>query len=712
MRQTSANSYQHLSSRFILDTTPATRPPRYSVGAVTVLMYGAYLLLAALVLGILLGGAYLGIGIVLSNPFGLTSIFGFGLMAASGGGVFFVARFFLFAQSIPNQDLIVVAPEEQPRLFELVENLAKAVGTHVPPKLYFSPEVNVRLRYPSNFLGLFMPYPVGLEIGLGLVNSLTVSELQAVVTHELNQAPPRHITIRGYMYAIHCVFYNIAHLRSQQEKWLDDHVATLGLPGWIARAGRWVGRQARWLLQQIYWLGKDHYQQATHQAIYRADQQTMRLVGSDTLVATLRRTDFGQLAFKECRRHLNNLEEQEQISEDIYANHRATLAQLAATYALPLINHLPVVSAEALAKYQLPSRINLQHPGRSRPSRVMREQEIQAFSVDKHLDTQSAWRLFRKPAALRRAMTRKLYRFGSNEKNRVLSLDTFGCHIQKKAKQCRVSSEYHGFYDRRFLQPFEPAALVTSGERICREMTFDMIYNEDNRKKITSLIANRADLEMLKQIQAEPLVSSFEYDGVRYRRQDAGKLLMALGSELAFQDRWLSELDRFAFLWHLERAYEAEVSSEYVARHQALMHLQKAYQHFSKNQRQIGYWQNQLLHKPLWTKEEIKELTIELSTVEACFKGHLRMCPELTSIQEAMPELQWQNIIPYLRSEQMYHMNVARFDKGGFAQFTRIVSEVNAATEQAYRQSLRSVTDYQLGLQVAQEESSYQRQLS
>ena len=625
--------------------------------------------------------------------------------------MFFVSYFFLLAQPLSSQNRIAVAPEEQPRLFELIEELAKAVGTHVPPKVYFSPEVTARMRYPANFLGLFVPYPTGLEIGLGLVNALSVNELEAALAHALSQAPPRHLKLKNYIYAIHCVFYNIAHLRSQQGKWLDDHVAIPGLTGWIAQAGRWFEMQGRWLLQQIYWLGKDHYQQASHQSIYRADQQMMRFVGSDTLIATLRRTDFGQLAYEESRQHLNKLREQGQVSEDIYANHRATLVQLATTYALPLVNQLPVVSAEALAKHQLPSRIDLQHPGRSCPSRVMREQEIQVFSVDKHLDTQSAWKLLRKPVALRRAMTHQLYKFSADRKTRILSPDVFRSYIQKKAQQRQISSEYHGFYDQRFLQSFEPTALVASSERICRELTFDMIYNEGNREKIALFIANRADLETLKQIQAEPLVSSFEYDGMRYRRQDAGKLLIALGSELAFQDRWLSELDRFAFLWHLERAYEAGASSEYIARYQALMHLQKAYRRFSENQQQIDYWQNQLLHKPWWTEEEAKELATALSTVEASFKGCLRMCPELTSIQEAMPKSQWQNLLPYLRSEQMYHMNVAKFNKNDFVHFTKMLSEVTAAAEHAYRQSLRSVTDYQLGLQVAEEESRYQQQL-
>lgn len=701
MRQVSADSYQHLSSGFIPDTTPIIRPPGYSVWAITILVYAAYLLVAVSTLGLLVGGICIGMWIILSNPFGFISIFGVGLMAASGGGAFFVSHFLFFAHSLPNRDLLKAAPEEQPDLFKLVEDVANTVGTRIPSKIFFSPEVSVRMQYPSNFSGLFVPFPTSLEVGLGLVNTLTASQLEAALAHELNKAPQCHIDPKSYLYAVHCIFYNIAHLRSEQDKWLDHHAATPSLPGWMARVGRWFRMKKQWLLQQIYWLGSDHFQQATYQAVYRADQQTMRFVGSDTLVATLRRTDFGQVAYQECSLHLHKLGEQAQISEDFYANHRATLAQLAAAAALPLVNHLPVVSAEALAKHQMPSRIKLQHPGWSCPSRVKREQEIQAFSVDKNLNSESAWRLFKEPAALRRAMTQQLYALGSNKKNRVLSLDAFTGYLQKKAKQCRVSSEYHGFYNQRFLQPFEPAALVASGKRIDRDITYDMIYSEDNREKISLFISNCADLETLKQVQAEPLISSFEYDGTRYRQQEAGKLLIALGSELAFQDRWLSELDRFAFLWHLERAYEANASSDYIVRYQALMCLQKAYRHFSENQQQIAYWQNQLLHKPWWTKEETKELAIELSTIEASFKSHLQMCPELTSIQETMPEAHWQNLIPYLRSEQMYHLNVARFDKESFAHFARMVSEVSAATEQAYRQSLKSLTDYQLGLREA-----------
>ena len=707
MRQSSTYLYQQLSNRLGAHMTPVARPSAYSIWEVTAVIYSVYLLLASLMLALLLGSIYVGVNIILSSSFGFAQVLGSILVVVGGGGSYFVGRFFLFPQPVPSRHRILTNAEDQPRLFRLLHELAKATGTKMPTEVFFSSAFSVRMHYPANFLGLLLPYPIGIEIGLGLVNSLSVSEFEAALTHELSLAPRRQ-SRRGYIYALHCVLYNVAHQRTQQDCWLDHYAATRGLPGWIAQLGRWFRMREQRLLQQVYWLSRNHCRSVTQQAVCRADQQTIRLVGSDVLIASWRRTAFGRLAYQTCSQHLNKLAEQGQMSEDIYTNHRTTLMQLAAAFDLPLVNQLPVVGAEALAKCQVPSRIKLAHPGRSYPSRTQREQEIQPLSVDQKLNAYPAWKLFKNASTLRRTATQQRYASSfPGCKPHILSPDNFARYIQKNEKHSRVSSEYLGFYDQRFLQSFEPTALAASGERIDRDITYSMIYNEENREKIALFISNRADLETLKQIQAEPSISSFEYDGIRYRQQEAGRLLITLGSELAHQDRWLSELDRFAFLWHLERACEAGVSSEYVIRYQALMCLQKAYQHFSENQRQVAYWQDQLLHKPWWTEEETKELTIQVSTIEATFKGHLGACPELASIQEAMPESQWQNLIPYLRSEQMYHLNVSRYDQIGFARLVRLVSEVNAATEVAYRRTLESVTDYQLGLREAEE--VYQR---
>ena len=678
---------------------PKTNLRWIAVGAV----YSGYLLLVASLLGLLAGGVYIGTIAVLSIPFSLINILGVGLAGLSALALFFAVRFLVFPASCPKRHAIVVTAEGQPRLFKLVQQLATTTGARVPQRVFVSPEVTVAMHYPSNFLGLFAPGPKSLEIGLGLVNTLTVSELEAVLAHEFSCAAPQPTTLSGFVCAIHRVLYNIAHQRSQQDEWLDRRATAPGVRGQLGQAGRWIRNQQQHLLQQIYWLAEDQFRQVSHQAVCQADQFATRLVGSATVVSALRRTTFGTQAYEQCSAYLHQLTERGQRSDDIYANHRTILLQLAAELALPLSNGLPVVSSDALTKRWSPSMINTQLPDQSHFSAAKREETILSLAIEESSTTQPAWKSFKNAPMLQQAMTQQLYDLGfPGTRFQVISSDAFEDYVRKEAKQRQMSSEYRGFYNERFLQPFEPATLAAASQPADREITFEEIYNKDNRSKIASFVANQADFEVLKHIQSGSLpVSSFEYDRVRYRRQDTGTPLRLLNSELARQERWLSELDQRAFLLHFRRAREAGVSSEYVARYQSLMNLQQAYRHFTEIKEQTAYWQDQLLHQGRQGKDATDELTKEVATIEVGFKSHLRACAELPTIKAALPEMQRKKLVPYLSSEQTYFLDVSRFDEKAFAHFKTLVTEISDATNQAYWQSLRSVTNYQLGLQMA-----------
>ncbi len=562
------------------------------------------------------------------------------------------------------------------------------------------------MHYPANFLGLFAPYPTVLEIGLGLVNVLTVSELEAVLAHEFSCAARQPTKLGNFAYAIHRVLFCVAHQTSQPDEWLARWAATPGLRGQLGQVGRWLRTQQQRFLQKIYFLAEDHFQQVAHRAVYQGDQFATRLVGSATVVSALRRTAFGTHAYDQCSEHLHQLAEQGQRSGDIYANHRATVLQLAEGLALPLANGLPVVSSEALTKRCLHARVSTQPLGQSPLPLAAREEAILHLATEKGSVTQSAWKCFRDVPVLQQAMTQQLYDLGfPSTKFQAISSDAFVGYLKKETQQRRMSSDYHGFYDERFLQPFQPAALAASTRRNDREITFDEIYNEVNRAQIACFFANQADFEVLRHIQSGSVaVSNFEFDQVRYHHLETGKPLRLLNSELARQDRWLSELDQQAFLLHFRCAQEAGVSSDYVARYQSLMNLQKAHRCFSEVKDQIAYYQHQLLHQGRWTKDEADGLAKEVSTIEVGFKSHLRACAELPTIEDTLTETQRKNLVPYLSSDQVYYLNVSRFDKKAFIRFKTLVIEISSATDQAYRQSLRSVTDYQLGLQMVQEE--------
>ena len=134
-----------------------------------------------------------------------------------------------------------------------------------------------------------------------------------------------------------------------------------------------------------------------------------------------------------------------------------------------------------------------------------------------------------------------------------------------------------------------------------------------------------------------------------------------------------------------------------------MMSLQESYQKFSENHNQLNYWQGELAKKADWDNSEARRLAQELSSVEVSFKSHLRTCVTSNRIEDMLSEEQRTELIPYLRSEQAYYLKVAEFDEEAFIHFTGLVYHLWAATRQAYKQSLKALTDYQLKLQASKE---------
>jgi Zn-dependent protease with chaperone function len=72
--------------------------------------------------------------------------------------------------------------EDQPKLVALIEDVAKRVGQQMPERVYLTPEMNAAADQHGGLLGLGGRRH--LEIGLPLLDVLTVTQLRAVVAHE------------------------------------------------------------------------------------------------------------------------------------------------------------------------------------------------------------------------------------------------------------------------------------------------------------------------------------------------------------------------------------------------------------------------------------------------------------------------------------------------------------------------------------------------
>ena len=658
-----------------------------------------YLLLLGLSAGLVIGGIYGGATLIASGTGFFSSVAGVGLATL---GVLFLAFFVKFALAV-NQSRhphrVEVIPEEQPRLYEFVKQLAEDTNAPLPQKIFLVPEVKTTMFHHSSFWNVFWPARKNLDIGLGLINVLSVSEFKAILAHEFGHFSSRGSSWRSRWYAINRTLYTLVYEYDNWDRQLGRWASRKGVVGFLSTVVHRMVAGARVILRWAYGIVNRHYVKLSLDMEHHADLVATSVVGHEAMVSALRRTELGAQAYERCSDYLDQLAKFGKRTDDLYTNHRTVLSQLAKQRGLTMTHGLPLVSEGG--EVSITARINVENQWASHPSRSDREQNILAHPVAAEVYPQLAWKLLKSPTMLRRDATFRWYD-DADQASQSLSASDFA-DFTKKEEQCRVSSAYHGFYDGRFLQRFDPKELIAA-QGNSDSLAFEMVYNKTNFQDIARVATNQNDVETLMHIQIGAImVGCFEFDHQKCSVQEAGRLIRLLNGDLARQKRWLTELDQQAFLCHYHQAQQAGVAAEYVARYQTLISLQEAYRNFSANWHQLMYWQEQQATYLDQEHSEVCVLTEELSSVEVSFKSNLLACASISYINSELTEARQQELVPYLRSEQAYYLKISEFDKDALARFNHLILDIWTATRQAYRQSLKSLTDYQLGLQVVEE---------
>jgi Zn-dependent protease with chaperone function len=168
----------------------------------------------------------------------------FGLVAAACAALiaaFMIKGVFFIRRGKP-EGLVELRREEQPRLFEFLHQLADDAGAPRPHKVHVSARVNAAVFYDLSLVNLLLPSRKNLEIGLSLVNALTLGELRAVLAHEFGHFGQRAMAVGRWVYVAHQVTAQLVARRDKLDAFVD------GLSRSDIRIA-WVG----WVLQTIVW---------------------------------------------------------------------------------------------------------------------------------------------------------------------------------------------------------------------------------------------------------------------------------------------------------------------------------------------------------------------------------------------------------------------------------------------------------------------------
>lgn len=200
--------------------------------------------------------------------------------------VFMVKALFFVRRGSP-PDALEVTQRDQPRLFAFLHRLADEAGAPRPHRVFLSARVNAAVFYDLSLLNLILPSRKNLEMGLALVNVLTLSEMKAVLAHEYGHFAQRTMAIGSWVYVAQQIAAAVVSRRDALDRVLQMLSRTdvrLAWLGWLLSLIVWSIRSLVDTLLQLVILAQ---RALSREMEFQADLVAVSLTGSDELVHAL-----------------------------------------------------------------------------------------------------------------------------------------------------------------------------------------------------------------------------------------------------------------------------------------------------------------------------------------------------------------------------------------------------------------------------------------
>ncbi len=511
------------------------------------------LVIVATLLAVTFG--WLGVQLMLTVHNFWVIVFGLGLITAGISVIIFLVKFIFAVSKDENSQRVEIREQEQPRLYAFIRELTAATGTSFPKKIFLSPDTNAGVFYNSSFWSMFLPIRKNLDIGLGLVNSVNVSEFKAVMAHEFGHFSQRSMKLGSFTYNVNRVIHNMLYDNRGYTDFLNSWGRIHGALALLARMTAKIAQGIQWVLRRMYGFINKRYMGLSREMEFHADAVAAGVAGGNNLVSALSRIEIAGSCYNTALGEANARVKQNKVSRNIFSNQLTIFRAVAAEYGLPLVEGLPVVTINSLSSLGGGgTRINFKNQWASHPTLQERKQHLDALRLEMAADDTSAWSLFDNAAVLQEKATARLYQPVKFE-GQVEHYDPqqFEREYTGRKSEYALPPEYKGFYDGRYIETRDWDLDKALGEP-APVPRFEDLFNEETGQLQSTISSNKKDVETARAIKEKKIpVKSFDFDGVKYAARDAEQVARQLEKEIAVLLERQRKMDKEAFLYFLHR---------------------------------------------------------------------------------------------------------------------------------------------------------------
>lgn len=506
-----------------------------------------YIILIAFAISLTILSALGGFFMIKNHPSFFTLMFGLGLASLGFYILAFLFKFLFKKHTIDLSHLLEIKQESEPKLFEFIREIVNEVNTDFPKKIYLSADVNASVFYDSNFWSLFFPVKKNLNIGLGLVNTITKQELKAILAHEFGHFSQKSMKVGSYVYYVNQIIFNMLYENDSFDKTMQKWGNSNNYFSIFLIISVKIIEVIQWILKKMYGLINVNYLALSREMEFHADEVAANVAGIHPLQESLLRMDLVDSAYNSVLRFYSDKISQNIKSRNIYSEQSFLLDFLAKDSQIEFKNGLPLVSELDINKFNK-SKLNIENQWASHPSTQDRNAKLIKLNIYKEItENQMANAVFEDIDKIQEIITTKLFSsIESIETFDYLSLEDFKSEYQEQFEKNTFNSVYNGYYDNKNPNYFE----INSLDKNSDASFFDALFNKEKIDMVYEFIALENDKIVIENIANKQIsVKTFDYEGHKFKDKEALELLPKIEIEINDLKNKITENDISIFLF-------------------------------------------------------------------------------------------------------------------------------------------------------------------
>lgn len=648
-----------------------------------------YLALLVLAVGLTVLCAYAGLLLVITVPRLITLGLGVGL-ASMGVLIFvFLIKFMFTRNKVDRSHLIEITRAQEPELFKMIDDIVNEVQTKFPKKVYLSANVNASVFYDSSFWSMFFPVQKNLNIGLGLVNSVTREELKAILSHEFGHFSQRTMKVGSYVYNVNQVIFNMLFDNNSYGRMIEKWAATSGYIAIFVMIAAQIVGGIQWVLQKMYAVVNKSYFGLSREMEFHADEIAASVTGYEPLQSSLLRLSIADEAFNELLAFYNSPESKEIRTRNFYPEHTYVMNYMAAEKKIPMKNNLPEITIDEVNKFNK-SKLVIKNQWASHPSMEDRIERIRKTGYTaKNSSNLPASDIFKKLTEQQEKITTQMFVTPVKDvEYTFLTPEQFVVEFQKDLSKSMFPKIYNGYYDYKDPLTFEIP-------EICELpiLSLDTLFSLEKVDLVNESMALTNDLETIKQISQKKLpIKTFDYDGQKYERKDAKELLVKLTSEQKALNLQVQENDQAIFCYFKNLELKKGVSAKLKELYERFFAYNQSFD--TKVERIESMFEKlQFVSRDL-TPDAIIEHLKSVGSTETALRSEMRQVIDIPELLPIITTEIKESIEQYL-SKKWHYFNGATYDNNALQLLSAALNNYNYLLSRGFFVLKKELLDYQ-----------------